>query len=60
VGTVSVAAPIRDAGGTVVAALSLVGRSNRIVPDRLAPAVRTAALGISRRVPPSMSAYDRT
>jgi DNA-binding IclR family transcriptional regulator len=54
-GTVSVAAPIRNARGEVVAALSLVGRSNRIVPDRLAPAVRTAALGISRRVPPALS-----
>jgi DNA-binding IclR family transcriptional regulator len=54
-GTVSVAAPIRDADGTVVAALSLVGRSARTVPDRLAPAVRTAALGISRRILPSMS-----
>jgi DNA-binding IclR family transcriptional regulator len=48
-GTVSVAAPVRNGNGEVVAALSIVGRSSRIDPDKLAPAVRTAALGISRR-----------
>jgi DNA-binding IclR family transcriptional regulator len=48
-GTVSVAAPVRNQDGEVVAALSIVGRSNRIDPAKLAPAVRTAALGISRR-----------
>lgn len=37
-GTVSVTAPIRDATGHVVAALSLVGRSNRADLARLAPA----------------------
>lgn len=44
----SVAAPVRGRDGTVVAALSLVVRAE---PDRslaLAPAVLTAALGISR------------
>jgi DNA-binding IclR family transcriptional regulator len=49
-GTMSVAAPIRDAGGRVTAALSLVSRSRRPDVQRLAPAVRTAALGISREV----------
>lgn len=48
-GTVSVAAPVRDGKGEVRAALSIVGRSSRIDPARLAPAVKTAALGISRR-----------
>ena len=48
-GTVSVAAPVRDHEGDVVAALSIVGRSHRIDPAKLAPAVRTAALGVSRR-----------
>jgi DNA-binding IclR family transcriptional regulator len=48
-GTVSVAAPIHDEAGQVVAAVSLVGHSTRAEIDRLAPAVRTAAFGISRR-----------
>lgn len=51
-GTVAVAAPVRNGSGDVVAALSIVGRSGQIDPVRLAPAVRTAALGISRRCPP--------
>jgi len=49
-GTVSVAAPVRSADGEVVAALSLVGRSTHAEIDRLAPAVRTAAFGISRAI----------
>jgi DNA-binding IclR family transcriptional regulator len=49
-GTVSVAAPIKNSAGEVVAALSLVGRSAHAEIDRLAPAVRTAAFGISRSV----------
>jgi DNA-binding IclR family transcriptional regulator len=47
-GTVSVASPVRDAGGAVVAALSIVVRTGRVDLARLGPAVRTAALGISR------------
>ena len=47
-GTVSVASAVRDADDAVVAALSIVGRSNRTDLNRLGPAVRTAALGISR------------
>jgi DNA-binding IclR family transcriptional regulator len=47
-GRVSVAAPIRSSGDEVVAALSIVGRASNVDPARLVPAVRTAALGISR------------
>ena len=42
-GTLSVAAPLLDAGGRAVAALSLVDRSQRADLRRLAPAVQTAA-----------------
>ena len=49
-GVVSVAAPIFTGDHSVVAALSLVGRSARADVARLAPAVRTAALGISRQL----------
>jgi DNA-binding IclR family transcriptional regulator len=47
--TVAVAAPVRDRNGDVVAALSIAGRSTRIDVAKLAPAVKTAALGITRR-----------
>lgn len=50
VGVVSVAAPIFDGGGAVVAAVSVTGRAGRIDPHRLAPALRTATLGITRRL----------
>jgi DNA-binding IclR family transcriptional regulator len=56
-GTVSVAAPITDAHGKVIAAVSLVGRSTHAAIDRLAPAVRTAAFGISRSIHQGTS-YD--
>jgi DNA-binding IclR family transcriptional regulator len=45
---VSVAAPVRDAQGTVVAALSVVVPAEDVEPRLLGPAVRTAARGISR------------
>jgi IclR family transcriptional regulator, acetate operon repressor len=48
VGIACVAAPILDREGTPVAAVSITGWANRIDTSRLAPAVRTAALGISR------------
>lgn len=48
VGITCVAAPILDAGTRAVAAVSITGWVNRIDPARFAPAVRTAALGISR------------
>ena len=45
---VSVACPIRDAHGEVVAALSLVVRHGTVAPAALAPALRAASRGISR------------
>jgi DNA-binding IclR family transcriptional regulator len=48
-GAVSVAAPILLAGGRMRAALGIVAHSVSTM-DRLAPAVRTAALGIARTV----------
>jgi DNA-binding IclR family transcriptional regulator len=49
VGRVSVAAPLCDAAGRAVAALSIVVPTT-VDPQRLAPAVRTAALSASRRL----------
>ncbi|BBF99173.1 MULTISPECIES: IclR family transcriptional regulator [Pseudonocardia] len=48
-GAVSVAAPVTLLGSGVCAALGIVAHSHTVV-DRLAPAVRTAALGISRSI----------
>lgn len=48
--SVSVAAPVWGADGTVVAALSVVVRSDGVAPSTLVPAVRAAAHGISRVV----------
>ena len=45
---VSVAAPVSDADGKVVAALSVVVPAENAEPRLLGPAVRTAARGISR------------
>lgn len=47
-GACSVAAPVLSEGGDVVAAVSIVARSSVDI-DRLAFAVRTAAVGISRQ-----------
>jgi DNA-binding IclR family transcriptional regulator len=47
-GSVSVAAPIFSAPGTVVAALAVVVRSSRKDVQRLAPAVRATANSLSR------------
>ena len=44
----SVAAPITDARGEVIAALSVGAAASGAVAERLAPAVRAAALGTSR------------
>jgi DNA-binding IclR family transcriptional regulator len=49
-GLVSVAAPVRDASGEVVAAISVVSRSSRLNLRRVAPAVRTAATSASRQL----------
>ena len=45
---ISVAAPVRDANGEVVAALSVVARHGTVSPIALAPALRAASRGISR------------
>ena len=50
VGRLSVASPVFDARDRVVAALSIVVRSTRPDLRRLAPAVRTAAIGTSREL----------
>ncbi len=47
-GVVCAAAPVFGAEGTVVAALSVTGRAERLDVERMAPAVRTAALTLSR------------
>jgi IclR family acetate operon transcriptional repressor len=47
-GTACVAAPIADRDGQVIAAISLTGPTGRFIPSRYAPAVRTAALALSR------------
>jgi DNA-binding IclR family transcriptional regulator len=44
----SVAAPVTDSRGEVIAALSIVAKAGETVAARLAPAVRGAALGTSR------------
>ena len=52
-GPTAVAAPVRNAEGTVVASISASGPSFRIPPDRipaLAGAVRRAAAEVSRRL----------
>jgi DNA-binding IclR family transcriptional regulator len=46
--SLSVGAPIHDARGTVVAAVSLVVRYGSVSPHALAPLVRTSARAISR------------
>jgi IclR family transcriptional regulator, acetate operon repressor len=48
VGITCVAAPVLDANGEALAAVSVTGWVNRIDPARFAPAVRTAAFGVSR------------
>jgi len=45
---VSIAAPIVDAAGEVIASLSIVSRAGATAAERLAPVVRAAALGTSR------------
>jgi DNA-binding IclR family transcriptional regulator len=48
VGIACAAAPVLAASGQAVAAISITGWANRMDTARLAPAVRTAALGLSR------------
>ncbi|WP_280880061.1 IclR family transcriptional regulator [Streptomyces pseudovenezuelae] len=47
-GVCCIAAPVFDGGGIAVAALSVAVPRARFSPAQLAPAVRTAALGLSR------------
>lgn len=47
-GVVCTAGPLHDADGSALGAISISGWSNRMRIARVAPAVRTAALGISR------------
>ena len=58
-GSVSVAAPVFDASGTVVAAMSLVLKASDTNLRRLAPAVRTAACGVSREMRTRSILIDR-
>ena len=56
VGIACVAAPVLDADGRALAAISITGWANRLDTARVASAVRTAALGLSRTLragPPS-------
>jgi len=47
-GVICVAVPIVDHSGAVAAAVSVSGWSNRLVLDRVTPALRTAGLLLSR------------
>lgn len=65
-GIVCAASPVFGPDGSVVAAMSLTGWSSRLDLNRVAPAVRTAALALSRqlgaarsRPPTAMSFHDR-
>jgi DNA-binding IclR family transcriptional regulator len=49
-GIVGVACPVMGPDGIAVAAISVSGRSHRFDPLRYAPAVRTAALAVSRHL----------
>jgi DNA-binding IclR family transcriptional regulator len=53
VGIVCVAAPVFSRDATVQAAISVTGRIERLDIDRMAPAVRTAALAIGRSLGPT-------
>jgi DNA-binding IclR family transcriptional regulator len=50
VGVAAVAAPVFDQRRRVIAALSITGNAQRLDLQRLAPAVRTAALALSREL----------
>ncbi|HET9654315.1 MAG TPA: IclR family transcriptional regulator [Kineosporiaceae bacterium] len=48
VGIVCAAAPVFGADGRIAAAISVTGRAERLDVERMSPAVRTAALALSR------------
>jgi DNA-binding IclR family transcriptional regulator len=50
VGVVAVAAPVYDRYHRVIAAISITGSPHRLDVDRMAPAVRTAAVALSREL----------
>lgn len=50
-GSCCVASPVVDAGGALVASLSVSGNLSHLDIDRVAPAVRTAALALGRQLP---------
>jgi DNA-binding IclR family transcriptional regulator len=50
VGVVAVAAPVFDHRRRTIASISITGNAHRLDVDRLAPAVRTAALALSREL----------
>jgi DNA-binding IclR family transcriptional regulator len=54
-GIACVAAPVVGADGLALAAVSITGWASRLNTERLAPAVRTAALGVGRAVARSAS-----
>lgn len=58
-GTVSVASPVLGAGDTLVAAIAVVARVGTRI-ERLGPAVRTAALGVSRSMLRPAEGHART
>ena len=49
-GVVCAAAPVFGADGRVLGSLSVTGRAERLDTERMAPAVRTAALALSRQL----------
>jgi len=49
-GVICVAAPVLDTEGVAIAAISVAGLGNTIDPQRVAPAVRSAALSLSRQL----------
>jgi DNA-binding IclR family transcriptional regulator len=60
-GTASVAAPIRDGSGAVVASVSVVMPESRMNPVSLIPLVKTVARAISRHTgPPTAETYARS
>ncbi len=57
-GVVSVAAPVLGPDGTAIAAVSVTGRVGRVDVHRLAPAVRTATLSLSRALERAAATTD--
>lgn len=53
-----VASPVMDSSGSLVAALSVTGAAGLLEVDRVAPAVRTAALALGRQMPRNSALTD--